>query len=165
MLIFSLEMENSINLIVSNDYSLISDSSIIICSAGKWISNEDLKNPKYKDNSGRLIQTLSNKNMILNIAENINNYSKNSLFVIATNQVDLLYLLFRKKFTLLNVICIDGYVDNIRLKQVIYDNFGIRIKNGFIIYYHNNDMFPLISSVVKSDNSLFFKKIFNKKNN
>lgn len=65
-----------------------------------------------------------------------------------SNQVDILCYLVRNKFKNLNVIGVGGFVDSIRLRQVIYDKYKIDT-NAFMIGYHKNSMFPLFNSIKK----------------
>ena len=146
-LVFCNNNQNNIKFTISNDYSEIKNSDIIICSAAKWTLKENLYN--FKDNTGRLIQTFYNKDLILDIADQINKYSEKSLFAIITNQVDLICSIVRNKYPNLNVIGIGNYIDSIRLKQILYKRFSINLISGFIIGYHDSDMFLLTNSICK----------------
>lgn len=148
-LIFSKNLQNRINIVITDDYKLIKNSDIVVCSAAKWSGDKDLK--EIKDDSGRLIQTYFNKDLIIEIADNINKYSKKSLFAIITNQVDLLCGIVRNKFPDLNVIGIGGYIDSVRLKQVVNNKFKIDLDRCFMVGYHNSDMTLMTNSILKKD--------------
>ena len=120
-IVFCNNNQNNIKFTISNDYSEIKNSDIIICSPPKWTLKENLYN--FKDNTGRLIQTFYNKDLILDIADQINKYSEKSLFAIITNQVDLICSIVRNKYPNLNVIGISNYIDSIRLKQILYKRY------------------------------------------
>lgn len=146
----------SVKFSIVNDISEIGNSDIIICSAGAKINYKDKEYFKQFDNTGRLVQAYANIDMVINISEYINKYSPKSLFLLITNQVDILCELIRKKFKQLNVIGIGGFVDSIRLRQIIYEKYNIKTQS-FIIGYHNNTMLTLLNSIKHcNDGGLLF---------
>lgn len=142
----------NLNIIITNDYLNIRNSDVIICSANINPMQEQKNYFKQFDNTGRTVQSFINKEIILEIANNINVYSPQSLFLLITNQVDILCNLIRNKFNNLNVIGVGGYLDSIRLRQIFYDKYKIKT-NALMMGYHNNSMFPIIDSIPKNLNN------------
>lgn len=135
-----------IKIIITDDYSNIKNADIIICSANVTPTQEQMDYFKQIDNTGRMVQSLVNKEIILKIADYVNLYSPKSIFLLITNQVDTLCQLVRKKFNNLNVIGVGGYIDSVRLRQIFFDKYKLKT-DSLMLGYHNNSMFPLMDSI------------------
>lgn len=139
---------------ITNDLSSVTNSKIVLCSVGKWPSVELSNKFVQIDPTGRTKQSFINQSMIENIAEKVQLHSPDSLLVIATNQVDMMYGIARLKAPNLKVLGLSGPVDSARLKQIIYQDYGVDV-TGLMIGFHNSSMIPLISSL-KIGNKIMF---------
>lgn len=148
------DSSKDIEFVISNDYSKISKSKVVLCSAGKWPNDELRKKFEKVDPSGRTKQSFANKEMMEEISKNVEKYAPNCLFVITTNQVDMMCEIARLKAPKLNVIGLSGLVDSSRLKQIIKQDLGLD-SSGFMIGFHNSTMMPLIKSVKVNEKLLF----------
>lgn len=149
--LFLLGVDNRVSYKITNDYREISNSDIIICTAGKWPPKE--QNEELKD---RMAQSYLNKNMIIDITNEIIKYCPSSLMIIVTNQTDHMCKIARQLAPNMNILGLSGAVDSTRFQYIMKDNLGIECE-GFIIGYHNKNMFPLLNSIKsKEDGRLIF---------
>ena len=152
------EEKPNINFIITNDYEKTTNSKIVICSAGKWPTKEEKEEFSKKDPSGRLIQSKVNAQLIKDITSQLNKYCPKALFLIVTNQVDMMCHIARQIAKGMNIIGLTGGVDSARLKQNIKDILGLD-STGFMIGYHNNSMIPLIKSIKTNNGKYIFPLI------
>lgn len=152
-----LNKKSNIKFTITNDYTKTKNSSIVICTAGKWPTPEQKEIFKKIDSSGRSAQSIVNAKMITDISRKLNIYCPEALFLIVTNQVDTLCHIARKTAKNMHkILGLSGAVDSSRLRQVIKDEIGIKNSNGYMIGSHNNNMTPIINSIKTKDG----KKIF-----
>jgi malate dehydrogenase len=139
------DYQSSINgcksIIGTSDYSLISDSDVIVISAGRarrkgeTITREDLAE--------------INSEIIKGIAVKIKEYSPNSIVLTITNPLDKMNLLGYKESGInrKKVIGVGGLLDTARLKIIISKelNVPVTLVDAVIKGPHNNDMIPCFS--------------------
>lgn len=65
-----------------------------------------------------------------------------------------MYGIARLKAPNLKVLVLSGPVDSARLKQIIYQDYGVDV-TGLMIGFHNSSMIPLISSLKISNKIMF----------
>lgn len=135
-----------IKFIITDDYSNIKNADIVICSANVTPTQEQKDYFKQIDNTGRMVQSLVNNKIILEIVNYINLYSPEPILLLVTNQVDILCHLIRERFNNLNVVGVGGYIDSMRLRQIFFDKYKLKT-NSLMLGYHNNSMFPLMDSI------------------
>lgn len=140
---------------ITNDWPKIANSNIIICCAGKWPTEKEIEEFKYKDPSNRLIQSYVNAKMIIELTQKMNNYCPKTLVLIVTNQVDMMCHIARNYSKDLNIIGLSGSVDSTRIKQKIKDVMGIE-SEGIMIGFHNSTMIPIIKSLKNKDGKNIF---------
>ena len=145
----------NINFKITNDYKDTINSKIVICSAGKWPTKKEKEDFINLDKSGRLIQSKINAQLIKDISSKLNQYCPNALFLIATNQVDMMCQAARQIARNMNIIGLTGGVDSARLRQIIKDILGLE-STGYMIGYHNESMIPIIKSIKIKDEKLIF---------
>ena len=154
-----LKGENSnINFTITNNYKETINSKIVICSAGKWPTKKEKEEFNKIDPSGRLIQSKVNAKLISEITSNLNKYCPKSLFLIVTNQVDMMCHIARAIAKDMNIIGLSGGVDSSRLKQKIKDICGLN-SSGYMIGFHNESMIPIIKSIKTADGNNIFPLI------
>ena len=162
---FLLDLENSLFLIsnkvkdikfsITQDYTLIQNSDVVIITASKSATPEEEEKFKKFDNTGRLITCKVNLDMIKGIGENIKKYAPNSFVVVITNQVDIITSIMRSILgKTQKVIGIGNSLDSARLCYCLYnalkDKFTFLKKTDIqakIVGYHNNSMFILNSTL------------------
>lgn len=91
------KQRKNIKFTVTNDYISIKYAKIVCCSAGRWPSPELSKKFSQIDPTGRTKQSFVNKEMIENIAYQVQLYSPDCLLVLVTNQVDMMCAIARLK--------------------------------------------------------------------
>ena len=148
--------ENSnIKFKITNDYKDTFNSKIVVCSAGRWPTEKEKEEFSTIDPSGRLIQSKINAQLISEITSNLNKYCPKTLFLIVTNQVDMMCHIARQIAKEMNIIGLSGGVDSSRLKQKIKDIFGLD-STGYMIGFHNESMIPIIKSMKTNDGKNLF---------
>lgn len=160
-ILYSNHTEENMTFNITNDYQKITGSSLIICSAGKdpaKAKDEKSNEIRKSDPTGRIIQSYINKNLIINIAMEVNKYCPGSLMIICTNQVDHMCYIARKVAPNVNVLGLSGAVDSPRLRNIIFNKYGVHCQ-GFIIGHHSNNMFPLLNSIKTKENNLLFPSL------
>ena len=152
-----LNKKSNIKFTITNDYSKTQGSSAIICTAAKWPTPEQKEIFKKRDKSGRAAQSIVNADMISNISKQLNAYCPNALFLIVTNQIDVMCHIARKSAPKMQKsLGLSGAVDSARLRQVINDTTGLKNSNGYMIGSHNDDMTPVIQSIkTKNGKNIF----------
>ena len=154
-----LKGENSnIKFTITNNYKESINSKIVICSAGKWPTKKEKEEFNKIDPSGRLVQSKINAKLISEITSNLNKYCPKTLFLIVTNQVDMMCHIARTIAKDMNIIGLSGGVDSSRLKQKIKDIYGLN-SNGYMIGFHNESMIPIIKSIKTIDGKNIFPLI------
>jgi malate/lactate dehydrogenase/phosphoglycolate phosphatase-like HAD superfamily hydrolase len=147
--------KSKIKFVITNNYCQTKDSDIVLCSAGKWPTEFDREKYKSCDSSGRLIQSFVNAEMIINITEQLKEYCPNALFVIVTNQVDMMCCISRQVAPNMEIIGLSGGVDSSRLKQITKEILGLDC-DGLMIGFHNVNMTPLTKSLKTEDGQTIF---------
>ena len=109
----------------------------------------------FFDESGRLIQSKINSQLIKDITSKLNKFCPKTLFLIVTNQVDMMCHIARQIAKDMNIIGLTGGVDSARLKQNIKDILGVE-STGYMIGYHNESMISIIKSIKTKDEKLIF---------
>ena len=127
----------------------------MVCSAGRWPTEKEKEEFSTIDPSGRLIQSKINAQLISEITSNLNKYCPKALFLIVTNQVDMMCHIARQIAKEMNIIGLSGGVDSSRLKQKIKDIFGLD-STGYMIGFHNESMIPIIKSMKTNDGKNLF---------
>ena len=153
------DIKANIKFTITNDYKNTINSKLVICTAGKWPTKEEKEQFQLIDESGRLIQSKINSKLIEDITSQLNEYCSNVVFLIVTNQVDMMCHIARQIGKNMNIMGLTGGVDSARLKQSIKNILGIE-STGYMIGYHNESMIPIIKSLkTKSENKLIFPLI------
>ena len=152
-----LNKKSNIKFTITNDYSKTQGSSAVICTAAKWPTPEQKEIFKKRDKSGRAAQSIVNANMISNISTRLNVYCPDALFLIVTNQIDVMCHIARKSAPKMQkILGLSGAVDSSRLRQVINDTTGLKNSNGYMIGSHNDDMTPIVQSIkTKNGKNIF----------
>lgn len=152
-----LNKKSNIKFTITNDYSKTQGSSAVICTAAKWPTSEQKEIFKKRDKSGRAAQSIVNANMISNISTRLNVYCPDALFLIVTNQIDVMCHIARKSAPKMQkILGLSGAVDSSRLRQVINDTTGLKNSNGYMIGSHNDDMTPIVQSIkTKNGKNIF----------
>lgn len=152
-----LNKKSNIKFTITNDYSKTQGSSAVICTAAKWPTPEQKEIFKKRDKSGRAAQSIVNANMISNISTRLNAYCPDALFLIVTNQIDVMCHIARKSAPKMQkILGLSGAVDSSRLRQVINDTTGLKNSNGYMIGSHNDDMTPIVQSIkTKNGENIF----------
>ncbi len=152
-----LNKKSNIKFTITNDYSKTQGSSAVICTAAKWPTPEQKEIFKKRDKSGRAAQSIVNANMISNISTRLNAYCPDALFLIVTNQIDVMCHIARKSAPKMQkILGLSGAVDSSRLRQVINDTTGLKNSNGYMIGSHNDDMTPIVQSIkTKNGKNIF----------
>ena len=151
------EEKCNIKIIITNDYEKIYYSKII-CSAGKWPTKEEKEKFVKLDKSGRLILSKKNAPLIKDTTSKLNEYCPDTVFLIVTNQVDIMCHIARQIAKDMKIIGLTGGVDSARLKQNIKNILGLN-STGYIIGYHNEGMIPIIKSLKTGDDKFIFPLI------
>lgn len=125
------KQRKNIKFTVTNDYISIINAKIVCCSAGRWLSPELSKKFSQIDPTGRTKQSFVNKEMIENIAYQVQLYSPDCLLVLVTNQVDMMCAIARLK-----VLGLSWPVDSSRLKQIIHNDLNVDIR-GYNVSSYN----------------------------
>ena len=146
---------SNIKFIITNDYKYTINSKIVVCSAGRWPTEKEKEEFSALDPSGRLIQSKINAQLIAEITSNLNKYCPKTLFLIVTNQVDMMCHIARQIAKEMNIIGLSGGVDSSRLKQKVKDIFGLD-STGYMIGFHNESMIPIIKSMKTNDGKNLF---------
>lgn len=127
-LLGGLELKNekfNIKFKITNDYKDTTNSKIVVCSSGKWPTKKEIDDSSFLDESGRLIQSKINSQLIKDITSKLNKFCPKTLFLIVTNQVDMICHIARQIAKDMNIIGLTGGVDSARLKQNIKDILGV----------------------------------------
>ncbi|HSQ97720.1 MAG TPA: hypothetical protein VLL98_03295 [Rickettsiales bacterium] len=148
---FSIRNNMNIKFKITGDYKDTENSNLVVCMAGKWPTKEEKEKYKEKDPSGRLVQSIVNKDLITNIIKELSDYCPKCLLLITTNQVDIICSVANKINPDMNIIGLSGAVDSSRFKQIAKNEFNIDLQ-GLMIGLHNNMMFPLKESIISSNN-------------
>jgi malate dehydrogenase len=129
----------------TNTYSDISDSDVIIITAGLTRTIKD-NNAKPPLDRAELLS--KNAKIIKKVAENIKKYSPNAFVIVITNPLDAMTWLFQKLSGLNRqmVVGMAGGLDSSRFCYFLGKELGVSPKNihSFIIGEHGNNMVPLI---------------------
>jgi len=146
-----------IDIIATDDFSDLKDADVIIVSAGMWPSKEQFDNFKNIDNSGRMVQTYVNYELITDLSKNIAIHAPNSLVVIVTNQTDILSEVARQYLPAEKVLGFGGILDSSRFRTLLVKELKRKKEDGYchniydekahVIGYHNNNMVPLTSTI------------------
>ncbi|MBX8631181.1 MAG: malate dehydrogenase [Thermoplasmata archaeon] len=124
----------------SNDYASISDSDIIVVTAG------------LARKPGMTRSDLLDKNaaIISSIAENIRKYAPRSFVIVVTNPMDIMtYLLFRKTgFPKNRVVGMAGVLDTSRFRTFVSMELGVYPSQvtAFVLGGHGPSMVPIVSN-------------------
>lgn len=143
----------NITFTITDNYKEMSNSELVICSAGKWPTPEQKAELKKTDPTGRNVQSLVNKDMIYNIATEINKNCPDAKLLLLTNQVDTMCHVARQPMNPNNVVGLTGMVDSTRLKQNLRESNDGKLPEGInptqlmMIGYHNSDMIPLLPEI------------------
>jgi malate dehydrogenase len=134
--------EGDISIMGTNNYSDISDSDVIIVTAGLTRTSNPSDVPF--DRSQLLAH---NAKIITNVAENIKKYSPNSFIIVITNPLDSMAWLMQKVsgFAANMVVGMAGGLDTSRFCYFLGKELGVSPKRiqGTIIGEHGNNMLPL----------------------
>jgi malate dehydrogenase len=122
----------------SSDYSDISDSDVIIVTAGlprmPGMSRDDLLN--------------KNVEIIKSVAENIKKYSPNAFVIVVTNPLDAMVWLMQKVtgFHPSKVVGMAGVLDSARFSYFLAEEFNVSVSDvtSFVLGGHGDSMLPLV---------------------
>lgn len=127
-------------LYASSDYEDISDSDIVLITAGA---------PR-KEGMNRLDLAIPNARIVKNYSKKIAKYAPNSIILVATNPVDVMttVALDSSRFDKSKVIGLGNHLDSLRLKIILANFFNINSReiHTRVIGEHGDHMVPLISS-------------------
>lgn len=142
----------------TDDYAALEGADLIVFTASEWPTIEEWKKFDEIDNSGRLVQSYVNYDIILHACRKIAVYAPKALIMMVTNQADVMTEVARQYLPKEQVLGFGGIVDSPRLRMHICQHkFGADEKalpdayskeKAYMIGYHNNDMIALSSSVV-----------------
>ena len=131
----------NISVVGGSEYELISDSDIVIITAGS---------PR-KDGQSRDELLQINANVIKTVAQNIRTYAPNSIIINVTNPLDILtYVAFiYSGFQKNRILGMAGELDSARLKYEILSNLDIKSSDfgAKIIGLHNDKMVILPENI------------------
>ena len=126
--------------IISNGYEDISDSDIVIITAGK---------PRTPDMNDRLELAKINANIVSSVCEQILKHAPNSIVITCSNPMDLMnHIAFKKLgFEQQRVIGFGGRLDGSRLKYIIANHINVKTSdiNCDVIGEHGQSMTPVFS--------------------
>lgn len=129
---------SSSNIIGSDDYSLITDSDIVIVTAGL---------PR-KPGMTREELVEANGKIISEISKNIKTYAPHSIIIMVTNPLDVMTHLAQRVsgFNPPKVIGMAGVLDTARFKTFIAEELGVTARdiNAMVLGGHGDEMVPLI---------------------
>ncbi len=127
-------------LYASSDYGDISDSDIVLITAGA---------PR-KEGMNRLDLAIPNAKIVKNYSKKIAKYAPDSIILVATNPVDVMttVALDSSRFDKFKVIGLGNHLDSLRLKIILAKFFNINSReiHTRVIGEHGDHMVPLISS-------------------
>ncbi|MDR2407899.1 MAG: hypothetical protein LBE13_07295 [Bacteroidales bacterium] len=129
------------NLIITNSFIDIVDTDLCIIVAGRVPTPDDEQSFSKK---GRDILSYVNRDIILDIADNLLKFSIKSDILVVTNQVDVVSRFLRNLLGRTNIYGLGGELDSTRLRLLLIDNGYTNIINDtscFVGGYHNQDMF------------------------
>lgn len=126
------------NILGTSNYQDISDSDVIIITAGvprkPGMSRDDLLK--------------INADIIKNVAENVKKYSPNAFVIVVTNPLDAMVGLFQKETGMPanKVVGMAGVLDSARFKHFLSIEFGVSVSNinAFVLGGHGDTMVPLV---------------------
>ncbi|OGI03803.1 MAG: malate dehydrogenase [Candidatus Melainabacteria bacterium GWF2_37_15] len=129
---------SSSSIIGSDDFTLVTDSDIVIITAGlprkPGMSREELVE--------------ANGNIISEIVTNIKKFAPNSIIIIVTNPLDVMtYLAYKiSGFKPEKVLGMAGVLDTARFKTFIAEELGVTARdvNAVVLGGHGDEMVPLI---------------------
>ncbi len=144
--------------VVTDDYAELKGADLIVITASEWPTIEEWKSFDKIDNSGRLVQSYVNYDIILHASQQIALYAPNALVMMVTNQADVMTELARQYLPKEKVLGFGGIVDSPRLRMHICQHVFGKDENSlvaayakekaYMVGYHNNDMIALSGSVV-----------------
>jgi len=121
----------------TNDYKDISDSDLIIITAGL---------PR-KPGMSRDELLVTNAKIIKNVAENVKKYSPNSIVIVISNPLDAMVTLFQKTsgMPVSRVMGQAGVLDSSRFSTFIAWELGVSVKdvNAMVLGGHGDTMVPI----------------------
>lgn len=126
------------NVIASSEYEATKDSDIVIITAGvarkPGMSRDDL--------------VKINKDVMIQVTENIMKHSKNPTIIVLTNPVDAMaYTVYKHSGLPKNkVIGQSGILDTARFRSFVAEKLNVSVKDvsGFVLGGHGDTMVPLI---------------------
>lgn len=129
---------SSSNIIGGDDYSLITDSDIVIITAGL---------PR-KPGMTREELVEANGNIISEIVEKVKTFAPNAVIIMVTNPLDVMtYLAYRVSgFKPEKVIGMAGVLDTARFKTFVAQELGVTARdvNAMVLGGHGDEMVPLV---------------------
>ena len=127
-------------LYASSDYDNISDSDIVLITAGA---------PR-EEGMSRLDLAIPNAKIVKNYSKKIAKHAPDSIILVATNPVDVMttVALESSRFDKAKVIGLGNHLDSLRLKIILANFFNINSReiHTRVIGEHGDHMVPLISS-------------------
>ena len=126
------------NFIGGSDYSAISDSDVVIVTAGiprkPGMSRDDL--------------LATNTAIIKTVGENIAKYAPNAFVIVVTNPLDVMVYVLQKVSGLPKnkVVGMAGVLDSARMSLFLAQEFGVSVENvnSFVLGGHGDTMVPLV---------------------
>jgi malate dehydrogenase len=151
---------HEIETVTTNDYADLKGANAIVIAAGAWPTKEQMDEFEKIDNTGRMVQSFVNYDVVADISRQIAPHAPGALVFVVTNQSDLMAEVARQYLPRQQVLGVGGMIDSARFRMILSDqlcdglinsSFGYARERGHIIGYHNNDMIALASSLTDKD--------------
>ena len=138
---------------ITSDLRELRRSDVVVLTAAQWPSPEEEAHLAPSDPTGRLVQAYANASMVADLSRAAAAVCPEALFLVVTNQSDLMADVARRKLPAERVLGFGGIVDSARLRTLLAEGFGLPAAaltaGNHIVGYHNYDLIPLASSLTQ----------------
>jgi malate/lactate dehydrogenase len=139
---------------ISDDLAQTRYADLVIVLASKWPSVQLQQQFADRDNTGRLVLSYVNHDMVVEISKAIKQFAPDAMVIMVTNQSDIMTLVAREFLQPEKVIGFGGLIDTARFCRALSEKLtnpghcppSNEVK-GYVIGYHNNDMMALSESI------------------
>jgi len=129
---------HDVNIIGTSDYNDISDSNVIIVTAGR---------PRLPGMSRDDLLSINSK-IMKDVGENIKKYSPNSFIICTTNPLDVMVKVLQDNSCINDnmIVGMAGVLDSSRFRILLAKEFGVSVTQvqAYVLGGHGDDMVPLI---------------------